>query len=791
MLEEEQLSVAIVGMSCRFPGAETIDEFWQNLLAHSDVFETLSVDEAVIAGADPKLAGTEKYVRLVGRPRTYKDFDPAFFNLTPNDALALDPQHRLLLLMGYEALEEAGLADVTEAKNVAVFTSLNRSSYLMENLWSNQEIVKQLGLNKVHYSNDKGYSAVQLSHKFNLTGSSMAIDSTCSSSLTAVDLAVKSLLMFETDAALVGASSINANHAGYLACRDSIASDDGRCRAFDEAASGTIFTSGGGAILLKRHEDAIRDGDHIYAIIRGSAVNNDGADKQSFAAPSKRGQHQALCQALANSGLTPDDLDYWETHGTGTAVGDPIELASLSDALAGRKSVCEIGALKPNIGHLDSAAGLAGLIKAALVLKHGINPGLMYYEQPNPSLNIALTSLSISRRPSPLPAKSGPWYAGVSSLGVGGTNVHVCLEQPKSCAPKSSFTSAVITVSAKTEASLAHYEQRLTQYLAKTKVPLQDIGFSYASGRGKHEYVSAWVINKSENGLCPSRIASRQGLGGLAYKLKLNVQNLSQGILDYVDELKTCWPVLNDILLDRSTEPSMGIVHEVLEYLTALLTFLRRLNIEVEIEGPYKGIIAHWPSMTPKERLSSSIELTDLSSASQFEFSYGNSAAWSCLLDKRGASIFSELLAKISVCDRNLNLSALYDNTGAKRVRLPSYVFDLKEYWVKFDHVPKPVWKEKKKPSGTVLNYEELVMNCWCDQLGVSQVDIHSDFYQLGGDSMLAINVISELETALEMALPISLLLEYPVCGDFIDRVSEAVDNKSPLEESTFEIGEL
>ncbi|MFN8546796.1 MAG: polyketide synthase [Candidatus Eisenbacteria bacterium] len=417
------LEIAIVGWAGRMPGAPSIDAFWQNLRAGVESIRDLSDDELRAAGVDD--ANQAHYVRRAADLNDVDLFDAPLFGLTRREAELTDPQFRVFLEDAWTALEDAGhLGDARDLR-VGVFAGASSSSYL--GAGGQGGFLSALG-------NARDYLATQVSYRLNLTGPSLTVQTACSTSLVAVHLACQSLLNHECDLALAGGVSIGLPQtAGYLYEEGDIASPDGRCRAFDAAAAGCIKGNGSGLVVLRRLEDALRDGDDIRAVIKGTAINNDGSDKVGFTAPSVSGQASVIREALAVAEVEPSSIDYVEAHGTATPLGDPIEVAALRQAFGSREAGaprCALGSVKTNIGHLDAAAGVAGLLKAALALQHGELPPSLHFERPNPKLELDSSSFFVNATLRQWPAREGSARrAGVSSFGIGGTNAHAVLEE--------------------------------------------------------------------------------------------------------------------------------------------------------------------------------------------------------------------------------------------------------------------------------------------------------------------------------------------------------------------------
>ncbi|GCD40790.1 type I polyketide synthase [Streptomyces paromomycinus] len=497
-------AVAVIGMSARFPGARTVEDFWDNLV---------NGVESLVPTAEPpeSAAGIgSRYVPVAGTPDGVDLFDPAFFGFTPREAELMDPQQRLLLMCAHEALEDSGYAPHEQPGQVAVYTGVSMSSYLLNNLVPHRS-GERIDPTLVGLGNDKDFASSMISYRLNLRGPSVSVSTACSTSLVAIAHACRTLSSGECDMALAGGAKVRApERSGYWHQEGGILSPDGHCRPFDADARGTVFSSGAGMVVLKRLSDALRDGDRVRAVIRGSAVNNDGADKVGFTAPSVRGQADVIAEAQRLAGVPADSIGYVEAHGTGTRLGDPIEVAALAEAFAAstsRRGFCALGSVKSNVGHLDSAAGIAGFIKAVLSVERGVIPPSLHFRKPNPEIDFASGPFFVNAEARQWPGTPGeePRRAGVSSFGMGGTNAHVIVEQPpvpdtESSGPDEDGWQALIT-SAKSAAALSGQRTRLAGHLDRAPEQLlPDVAFTLQTGRGQYEHRAAAVVRTATEG---------------------------------------------------------------------------------------------------------------------------------------------------------------------------------------------------------------------------------------------------------------------------------------------------
>ena len=487
-------SIAVIGMAGRFPGANNVDEFWEHLRDGIESITHFSDEELEAAGVSRELINNPHYVKAGAIISDIEMFDAAFFNFTAKEAELTDPQHRVFLECAWEALENAGYDPEATQQMIGLFAGSSTNAYLYSNILSNRDLVKLAGMLQIMLGNDKDHLATRVSYKLNLKGPSLAVQTACSTSLVAVHIACQNLRGYQCDIALAGGISIKVpQKSGYMHVDGSITSPDGHCRAFDADAQGVIGGSGAGVVVLKRLAEAIADGDYIHAIIRGSAINNDGGNKVGYTAPSIEGQAAVIVTAMATAEVAADSVSYVETHGTGTKLGDPIEVAALTQAFRSgtdRKQFCAIGSVKTNIGHLDAAAGVAGLIKTILALKNRTLVPSLNFKQPNPQIDFANSPFYVSTQSAPWPANGSTRRAGVSSFGMGGTNAHVILEEARLEEANVAEPSAaepswqLLPLSARTSTALETMTENLAMFLRKNPdIALADVAFTLQVGR--------------------------------------------------------------------------------------------------------------------------------------------------------------------------------------------------------------------------------------------------------------------------------------------------------------------
>lgn len=498
------MEIAIIGMSGRFPGARNIQEFWCNLKDGVESISFHSDQEMLAEGVDAEQLNKPNYVKAAAVLKDVEYFDASFFGYSHREAELIDPQQRIFLECAHEALEHAGYNTAAQENRVSVFAGSSLSTYLI-NLISNQELLNAYGPVQLLIANDKDFLATRVSYKLNLEGPSVTVQTACSTSLVAVHLACRSLLSGDCDMALAGGVAVNSYmRFGYLYQEGGILSPDGHCRAFDAKAKGTIFGSGVGIVVLKRLEDALTDGDFIHAIIKGSSINNDGGGKVGYTAPSVDGQVKVIRAAQFIAEVEPETISYIEAHGTGTELGDPIEFDALSQVFGEKTkqgNFCALGSLKTNIGHLDAAAGISSLIKTTLALNHKMIPPSLNFESPNPKIDFVNSPFFVNTKLSEWPTNGKPRRAGVSSFGIGGTNVHVILEEaPKLQRLPKSRSHQLLVLSAKTRSALETATLNLASHFTEfTDLNFADAAYTLQVGREVFRNRKAIICSDAED----------------------------------------------------------------------------------------------------------------------------------------------------------------------------------------------------------------------------------------------------------------------------------------------------
>ncbi|MBD2339551.1 aminotransferase class III-fold pyridoxal phosphate-dependent enzyme [Calothrix sp. FACHB-156] len=561
--------IAIIGMVGRFPGARNVDELWRNLCEGVES-TTFFEDEELDPSIDPNLCQDASYVKARGTIPGGENFDAAFFGINPSEAVVMDPQARVFLELVYEALENAGYESESFDGLIGLYAGCGQNTYFAKHISGRMEIVDRIGEFQTMLANEKDFLTTRAAYKLNLKGPAVSVNTACSTSLVAVIQACQALINYQCDLALAGGVSMTTpQNSGYIAQEGSMLSGDGHCRPFDVNAQGTMFNNGAGIVALKRLEDALQDGDRIYAVIRGLGINNDGGDKVSFTAPSVDGQAEAIAMAQAYANIHPETISYIEAHGTATPLGDPIEIEALTQAFrvhTDAKQFCAIGSVKSNVGHLVAAAGVTGLIKTALSLYQKKLPPSLNFTAPNPKIDFANSPFYVNTKLVEWPEGETPRRAGVSSFGVGGTNAHVVLEEAPQIQPSSaSRPQQLLLLSAKTSTALDAATANLQQHLQyNAEINLADVASTLQHGRKAFNYRRYVVCHDisdaiaSLQSLDPNQVSTRHteirnppvafmfpGQGSQYVNMGLNLYNREPVFREVVDQ---CAEILKPLL---------------------------------------------------------------------------------------------------------------------------------------------------------------------------------------------------------------------------------------------------
>ncbi|WP_435592015.1 SDR family NAD(P)-dependent oxidoreductase [Nocardia sp. bgisy118] len=849
--------IAVIGMALRLPGARSADEFWANLMGGVD--SLVPTDEpAESAQGTP---GT--YVAVAGAPEGVDLFDAAFFGFTPREAELMDPQQRLLLTCSYEALEDAGYRPREYPGRVGVYAGTALSSYLLNNLIPHRDDTS-IDPTLVGLGNEKDFAATTVAYRLDLRGPAVSVGTACSTSLVAVVQACRALIARDCDVALAAGAKVRTpERSGYFHVEGSMTSPDGKCRPYSADARGTVFTSGAGVVVLKRLSDAMRDGDSVRAVIRGSAVNNDGAGKVGFTAPSVGGQAAVVLEALRAAGVDADSVGLVEGHGTATPMGDPIEVAALSQAFRAAGAVatesCALGSVKSNVGHLDAAAGVTGLIKAVLCVERGWLPPSLHFDTANPAIDFASSPFFVNNVLREW-SSDGPRRAGVSSFGIGGTNAHVVVEQPPAVAPMwvGGDRWEVLVASGKSAESVLGQRARLTEFLRGTgspyEVTLSDVAFTAQTGRDEFGYrVAAVGRDRAE---CADLLAAAQPVPARprAQVVFLLGSYPLGGLLDHepvfrtaITEMATlaereCGLDLLTLVRAGNSAPLVATAVSIAlarlwqswgirpcavigddEYATAVVAGVLSAAEAVRL-ACYSGT-GTAPAITPqrpKVRFASTATGEWIADEQAMSPAYWTGRRHShtrpdvskllasepdvVLLDLGGASLpeaidhtvvtmtstdpmraTREALAQMWLHGVEVDWAALHADRSPRRVPLPTYVFDLQRYWIDppgrvggrqmssgggadgsrtaspgIAH-PRPALRTPYVAPSTEA--ERRAVTVLEQTLGISPIGVHDDFFELGGSSMLALQVVVAVAELFGVTLPSHAVLDAPTAA--------------------------
>lgn len=868
---EEDGGIAVIGVAGRFPGANDLDTFWDNLREGVESLSFFTDEELLASGVSPAQFQKANYVKAKPILDDIESFDAEFFCITPREATLTDPQHRLFLECAWEAFEDAGHVPHEQGVRVGVFAAASKNTYLLFNLMRGRGGLETEEVYQILIGNEKDYISSRVSYKLNLRGPSLTVQTACSSSLVAVHMACQSLLNYECDMALVGGVAVDAPHkSGYLYHHGGILSPDGHCRAFDASAQGTVFGQGVGTVILRRLEDALASGDRVRAVIRGSAVNNDGAQKAGFTAPSVDGQAEVIAEAMAYAGVAPETISYVEAHGTGTSIGDPIEVAGLIKAFQSattKKQYCAIGSVKTNIGHLNAAAGIAGLIKTLLSLEHRHIPPSLNFREPNPQINFEESPFYVNTRLKDWESPAGLLRAGVSSFGQGGTNAHLIVEEAPPPLPSTpSRPYHFLAISARSTDARAEAVNRLRSKLTQDpSLDLADVAYTLHTGREHFSSRGAVVcasVGEATGMLSRMHLewltngVTTDAAPPLAFVLPHSTPDeFALPVETYYnerrfrEELAHCvsafdWPrrvepgaVFTSV--PEEAESSLRQLTEeglfppfafAVQYSLALLWMAWGVKagsfigdgigelVAACLSGSLKAqdamrLLGH-PSTTQDSlsnptlrRVKTAEALSDRFPADVtmiLELSPRSSpdAPARVLLKRAGVSECRPVSATDAAVEWGAGgsreayntvaaLSALwlrgvgidwhiyYEDEKRKRVPLPTYPFQRKRFWLEPERQP-PLSEHRCSAPAATLNAdggeklpelasagdsptplsgtERTLTQIFESALGVEGVGLHDDFFSLGGDSLLAVSVLSTIRDTVGVELPVSTL---------------------------------
>ncbi len=814
-------AIAIVGMAGRFPGAGDIDALWSNLCGGVESIRTFTNEQLLESGVHDAHLSSAAYVKRGACIDGIDQFDARYFGLSPREAALLCPQQRVLLECAEEALEHAGYGVRPEGVRVGVFLGTGRSIYLTEVLNSGAGFFDTIEGRLALVANTS--SATRIAYLFDLTGPSFSIDTACSSSLVAVHQACLSLIRGECDLALAGGASITSlGPKGYRHEEGGIVSADGCCRPFDQDAGGTVFTSGAGIVLLRRLKDARVSADTIHAVIRGSAVNNDGKAKVGYTAPSQAGQARVIRSALRAAGVKPADIQYVETHGTGTALGDPIEVAALRevfDASAGVR--CTLGAMKANVGHMEAAAGIGGLIKATCALARKQIPPAPNFRAINPRIDLASSGFSINTSLQDWSSKGGPRRAGVSSFGIGGTNAHVVLEEAPSL-PVTRGDKArrvhLLPLSAKTPGALRRCCTDLAAYLQREDVPLADVAYTLQVGRAAHDYRTFIIAGTREEASERLLKCASDGVNaGRATGVLLALPGLSAVPATVLRDLYQQEVRFRQLLESAACHLHGDARHELLAWISTDAAPSESSPSEHCVPAAFSAsalfvlqyALAHllhaWGVEScgaADERAGACVEACVAGELGLGEALNLLSAGHSANLDVRSApraralatsgsqsavlhvSPGTPIMTMLGLSWQNggfVRWAAVNEGHAPRRVPLPTYPFERERHWI-----DRP--RENRRPAepipdaaGATANgesaqeIEQAIAELWRQALGVDAVNPGDNFFELGGDSLMAV----QLSTAMQARLGRPVALRQWIRQPTISGITQLLQDES------------
>lgn len=861
MNDQDLTSIAIVGMACRLPGADNLDDYWDIIQSGRECFTTFTDKELRKSGVSEELIQNRRYVRTKGVLRDIDLFDADFFGFTPQEAKTTDPQHRLFLECAWEALEDAGYDAECYPGKIGVFGGQSMNDYMLFNILPNVERSLSANTLQLAIGNDKDSLTTKVSYKMNLRGPGITVQSSSSTSLTSIGIACQNLLCFECDMALAGGVCIGVpQEFGYSYQEGGIISHDGRCRTFDDKSSGFVIASGAGVIILKRLEDAVRDGDHIYCVIDSLCMNNDGRNKASYSAPSVDGICNVISESLQVAGVDPGDIGYIEAHGTGTRLGDLVEFQAMKQAYekkTRRKNYCAVGSVKANIGHVDAAAGVAGLIKVALCLYHGVLPPHIGMEVPNRHIDFISSPFYINQQAKPWLTETGRRRAAVTSIGMGGTNAHAILSDYKADTEKQDNVRghSLLILSARTEDGLRKQHQKLAESLRRKGGDIGDIAYTLQIGRKQFSYRAAYLcrslneailyldsfqgtkqailenrpqvafeLDRPSSDICDMEFEELCKVEPTVYQSYLKMIEIADQLVDIkrlfqlaignesepdrhpkaiIDFIRTIslayavkeWGIHPDILVgNRINEYAAAHLANVLSFSDVLLLLIERMQLHDKHGFQFLLRI-------PQESITRQIEnircnpvqipfvSTETGTHIAQDISYwreffpgreANVAVWDARdvlelsLSIYDSKKIADFLGKFWLAGGNVSWKDYQKDQHYKRVSLPTYPYDRKRYWIdaniSFDDPGKIVdnqWKE------SVQSEEQVLADLWRSLLGMDEVGLDDNYFELGGTSLLATQIISTLSNTMHISLPLTEFYSAPTIRGLALKIRE------------------
>lgn len=775
---EDSEDIAIIGMACRFPKSNTPEEFWSHLLNAEELIQKVGKD-------NPK----EDYIASKGCIENFDYFDADVFQINPREAKLIDPQQRILLECAWECLEDACYNPEYNNQNTGVFVGANTSQYFLHHLLPLIKAGKLKGQDEmlILVNNANDYLATKLAYTFNLIGPSISLQSACSTSLLAIYQACQALLSYQCDQALAGGASITLpNYKGYHYTPNSIYSADGHCRPFDHLASGTVFGDGGALVLLKRLSDAIREKDNIHAVIKASVTNNDGNQKANFFTPSREGQSRAISEAIAFADIPIDSIGYIETHGTGTQIGDPIEINALKDVfmnLTQKKQFCAIGSVKSNIGHLNAAAGIAGLFKTVFCLKNKIIPPTLNFEKENPYLDLENSPFYIVSRGNKIWETTEPAIAGLSSFGIGGTNVHLILQESSVSLEKafSNQDAYLIPVSAHCQTALKELIEKFINKLNSDQINLAEMSHALQVGR-KAQLCRKSFVTTDIKQLITSFTHFNKSYEATSSKQEKKYAwcfpRAPQNIPTNVEELFLNNPLLKKnwlALIDRLPEEKINLQDRFsLLQITLALSLIEigvfpdKIFVE-DRDSPIGQILNQ--SISVNEgicRILNKTKSDEDISLKYPTYSFEN------LSDQETTTIniffdlsffrssdnqekaFLELLSAYWDMGFDINFQKLYGSNSPQKISLPTYPFQRKRHWIELENVKEDTSSTNESIVEMNTEHEAVqskVLIMFKTSLELDEIDPDLDFFSLGGDSLLALEIADQIRATFDLEI--------------------------------------
>ncbi|MEI5097684.1 beta-ketoacyl synthase N-terminal-like domain-containing protein [Streptomyces sp. PmtG] len=762
--------IAVIGMAARFAGAENVEQYWTNLVEGVESSNRQAADENVAQDENAPNEGARngQFIRAVAKVDGIESFDADHFRIQPTEAVIMDPQQRVLLEVAAEALEDAGYAGAHDAV-VGVFVGSGENHYFREYVAPTEAAAGRTGDVRVTLANEKDFLAPRLAFKLGLNGPAITVQTGCATALSAVALACSALAAGDCDIALAGGVSLLLPDVdGYTYADGGILSADGRCRAFDAEASGTIPGSGAGVVVLRREDDARARRDHRRAVIRGWAVNNDGGSRGGFTVPNIDGQEAVIRAALARADLKPDQVGYIEAHGTGTAIGDPVEFEALRRVFAtpGRPAgtPLTLGAVKPNIGHTDAAAGVAGLIKAALAVERATVPGTLHFRTPNPEIDLDATPFVLTSETRPWDGE-GPRVAGVSSFGLGGSNAHVVLEAaPAAPAAPAAGPRHVLALSARDDDELNRMRHRLADRLAST-ADLDDAALAdvaYTLGVGRARFARRWAAVVTDPADAVARLRAPAEADRPTARWSLALHGTPGELAAMGERLLAATPLLRATLTELTGHAELrGLAPERAGALAALgvARALLRLGLTfARVDAPnWARPAARWLTAGADP---AALEAALDACTADTDTDAGPAREGAGRIIVGPDFDLADVVALAWRAGVAVDWTAYHADEPRGRVPLPTYPFTRRRFWLERPAArPEATAASPQAPTrADTANITAFVETVWREVLGVEGIAHDAHFLDgLGGDSLHAVEIGARLNDELGLDLPIDL----------------------------------